>query len=172
MIRRGGALLVALAGLVAAACSIEEDRDREAFRSWGDGQFCGGIAGIPCPAGSSCIDDPSDDCSPKTGGADCSGICVGPPTCGGFANLGCPRKRQVCVDDPSDDCDPDDGGADCSGICILPVACGGIAGIPCAEGFICEDDPRDDCDPNDGGADCGGLCVPDPYACVGDLCEF
>ncbi|MBL8942899.1 MAG: hypothetical protein JNK45_07125, partial [Myxococcales bacterium] len=99
-------------------------------------------------------------------------ICVGPPTCGGFANLGCPRKRQVCVDDPSDDCDPGNGGADCSGICILPVACGGIAGIPCAEGFICEDDPRDDCYPDDGGADCGGLCVPDPYACVGDLCEF
>ena len=26
--------------------------------------FCGGIAGIPCPEGYSCIDDPSDSCDP------------------------------------------------------------------------------------------------------------
>lgn len=38
--------------------------------------FCGGIAGIPCPDGQACIDDPSDDCDPKRGGADCGGICV------------------------------------------------------------------------------------------------
>ncbi|HEY6559177.1 MAG TPA: hypothetical protein VI072_17960 [Polyangiaceae bacterium] len=39
--------------------------------------FCGGIAGIPCPEGQQCIDDPSDDCDPLKGGADCGGICVG-----------------------------------------------------------------------------------------------
>lgn len=39
--------------------------------------FCGGIANIPCPTGESCIDDPSDDCDPQQGGADCGGICVG-----------------------------------------------------------------------------------------------
>jgi hypothetical protein len=39
-------------------------------------QMCGGIAAIPCPPGKKCIDDPSDDCDPATGGADCSGICV------------------------------------------------------------------------------------------------
>jgi hypothetical protein len=39
-------------------------------------QFCGGIAAFPCPGEGTCIDDPSDDCSPKTGGSDCSGICV------------------------------------------------------------------------------------------------
>ncbi len=38
-------------------------------------QACGGIAGIPCPAGKTCVDDPSDDCDPKRGGADCPGIC-------------------------------------------------------------------------------------------------
>ncbi|HEY6556818.1 MAG TPA: hypothetical protein VI072_06080 [Polyangiaceae bacterium] len=41
-------------------------------------QFCGGIAGIPCPGSGRCVDDPSDDCDPKTGGADCSGMCVCP----------------------------------------------------------------------------------------------
>jgi hypothetical protein len=42
-------------------------------------QFCGGIAGIPChEAGEVCIDDPTDDCDPKNGGADCGGICKTP----------------------------------------------------------------------------------------------
>ncbi len=39
-------------------------------------QMCGGIAGIPCSSGKVCIDDPTDDCDPDKGGADCSGICV------------------------------------------------------------------------------------------------
>ena len=42
----------------------------------GGGQFCGGIAGIPCPEGFTCVDNPRDNCDPKTGGADCGGICV------------------------------------------------------------------------------------------------
>ena len=39
-------------------------------------QFCGGIAGIPCPSAFVCVDDPRDDCNPLTGGADCGGICI------------------------------------------------------------------------------------------------
>jgi hypothetical protein len=38
-------------------------------------QACGGIAGIKCPDGLTCVDDPSDNCDPTQGGADCSGIC-------------------------------------------------------------------------------------------------
>jgi hypothetical protein len=41
-------------------------------------RLCGGIAGIPCPGAARCIDNPRDDCDPKQGGADCSGICVCP----------------------------------------------------------------------------------------------
>jgi hypothetical protein len=37
---------------------------------------CGGIAAFPCPTGFSCVDDPRDSCDPKTGGADCGGICL------------------------------------------------------------------------------------------------
>lgn len=44
--------------------------------------FCGGIAGVPCPAGQSCEDDPNDGCDPKAGGADCGGICVTAEACG------------------------------------------------------------------------------------------
>jgi hypothetical protein len=41
-----------------------------------DNQFCGGIAGIQCPAGLKCVDNPADSCDPASGGADCGGICV------------------------------------------------------------------------------------------------
>jgi hypothetical protein len=36
---------------------------------------CGGFAGIMCPMGMICMDDPSDDCDPNRNGADCIGIC-------------------------------------------------------------------------------------------------
>jgi hypothetical protein len=39
------------------------------------GQFCGGFAGIACPEGYACVDDPNDTCDPQQGGADCGGIC-------------------------------------------------------------------------------------------------
>jgi len=39
-------------------------------------QVCGGIAGTPCPENQTCVDDPSDDCDPAKGGADCIGICT------------------------------------------------------------------------------------------------
>jgi hypothetical protein len=41
----------------------------------GEGPFCGGIAGIACPGAGVCLDDPSDDCDPRAGGADCGGVC-------------------------------------------------------------------------------------------------
>ena len=37
---------------------------------------CGGFAGLLCPEGLICVDDPSDDCDPARGGADCIGVCV------------------------------------------------------------------------------------------------
>lgn len=36
---------------------------------------CGGLAGLPCDDGTTCQDDPSDDCDPDAGGADCLGLC-------------------------------------------------------------------------------------------------
>ena len=43
------------------------------------GQFCGGIAGIPCPEGFVCKDVPGDGCDPLHGGADCPGRCKRQP---------------------------------------------------------------------------------------------
>jgi hypothetical protein len=60
-------------------------------------QSCGGIAGIGCPEGQHCVDDPSDDCDSAKGGADCIGICVGAgeTVCGTIRGLTCP-KGQYC----------------------------------------------------------------------------
>lgn len=40
---------------------------------------CGGIAGIVCPDGLQCVDDPNDSCDPKNHGSDCGGICTDAP---------------------------------------------------------------------------------------------
>ncbi|RSL73850.1 hypothetical protein CEP54_000231 [Fusarium duplospermum] len=37
---------------------------------------CGGFIGKKCPKGLWCYDDPTDDCDPENGGADCIGICL------------------------------------------------------------------------------------------------
>jgi len=117
--------------------------------------FCGGIANIQCPDGEQCIDDPSDNCDPKNGGADCGGICVAKNTfCGGIAGIPCPDGEQ-CIDDPSDDCDPKNGGADCGGICVAET--NPCAAVLCKVGTQCI---------NKGGV---AVCVPvqtDPCATV------
>jgi hypothetical protein len=55
---------------VAARAGISVDHQGECAS-----HMCGGIAGMPCPAGMHCVDDPSDSCDPAHGGRDCSGIC-------------------------------------------------------------------------------------------------
>ena len=39
-------------------------------------EFCGGFGGFVCAADKICVDDPSDECDPHDGGADCGGVCV------------------------------------------------------------------------------------------------
>jgi len=46
--------------------------------------ICGGLAGTLCPDTLTCVDDPNDSCNPKSGGADCIGMCqpiVAQPEC-------------------------------------------------------------------------------------------
>ena len=136
--------------------------------------FCGGIAGIPCPAGATCIDDPRDSCDPAMGGADCGGICVFPMT--DPTPEVCPPGF-VVVDDETDDCNPDCGDLDCRLICVATneMICEGFGGFRC-------DDPAypdcgellDGCDTDCGGADCAGWCVDltlhPPVPCDEDDC--
>lgn len=68
-------------GTTAVACapgSPDEPGDESAGESEaGASLSCGGFAGIQCPAGKVCVDDPTDSCDPDNGGADCGGVCRG-----------------------------------------------------------------------------------------------
>jgi hypothetical protein len=114
---------------------------------------CGGVGGIPCPPGLTCVDAPNDDCDPNVG-ADCPGVCrreEKPLECAGFIGAGCPDGYE-CIDSP-DECDPNNGGADCPGFC-RPLPGNGCAsdadcvviGAPCQ---MCADGtaacPRSSC---------------------------
>lgn len=55
---------------VLAGCASDVGSGTEELR-----QTCGGFAGIACPSGFECVDDPHDGCDPDLGGADCGGIC-------------------------------------------------------------------------------------------------
>jgi hypothetical protein len=68
-------VLVAGIALLGSACSPTADASSQTAALAQDGEFCGGIAGIPCAEGSTCADDPNDQCDPNQGGADCGGIC-------------------------------------------------------------------------------------------------
>ena len=70
-LRLGLSAVVVAAGLAGTAALLSP----ATHAAPGGGQFCGGIAGIPCPEGFVCVDKPGDGCNPKTGGADCAGVC-------------------------------------------------------------------------------------------------
>ena len=79
----GGLVAAVLAALTAPEATSGRGKHDKSRQSRADDiptpagrRFCGGIAGILCPKGFVCVDDPRDDCDPRHGGADCSGICV------------------------------------------------------------------------------------------------
>lgn len=76
---------LSVSAIAAAACQSApvppgEEPGSEALQHGPSRYFCGGFAGIQCPPGYVCEDDPNDDCDPEAGGADCGGICVGVPS--------------------------------------------------------------------------------------------
>ncbi len=74
---------------------------------------CGGFAGLPCPDGLVCVDNPADSCDPASGGADCGGMCVEPlQHCGGFTGLLC-DEGEYCHFELDQTC----GFADQTGVC-------------------------------------------------------
>ena len=72
-------VLVAGAILVGSACTPTAAASESSNDPQEKAVFCGGFAGIPCAEGYVCVDDPSDDCDPNQGGADCGGICQKEP---------------------------------------------------------------------------------------------
>lgn len=118
-------------------------------------QSCGGFTGTACSDDTLiCIDDPSDDCDPAKGGADCIGICVS--SCGGFTPApqpGCPDGT-ICIDNPNTpDCLL---AADCPGVCSPLPLCKLSDGSGCPDGYSCTIDEAVACDNN---LDCPGKCA-------------
>lgn len=103
--------------------------------------FCGGIAAFECPGAGTCVDDPTDDCDPENGGADCGGVCE----CSGVLLLCAPgtifdESPDVCACVPGEpEIDP-------------------CATVRCAAGTHCE--------VLDGSA----VCAPDENPCAAVLC--
>lgn len=75
-VEAGGMLLRAQEVIVLDIASSSLSSASSTESTGGNNTMCGGIAGIPCETGQTCIDDPADGCDPAAGGADCSGICV------------------------------------------------------------------------------------------------
>jgi hypothetical protein len=126
---------------------------------------CGGIAGLQCPTGQRCVDNPRDNCDPNNGGADCGGVCVGTPSQPQDAGHDAGTTQQPdggpmcykCVDDPNG-CSM---AVDCPGICVVDKdtirSCGGKVVNPyfCETGEVCIDHPYG-----------GSMAVDHPGICI------
>ncbi len=159
-------LLPMSALLFFAGCASDVVSHEEALR-----QRCGGFAGIACPEGYACMDDPRDSCDPANGGADCGGICrrerrtrcdYNQP---GVSYVGqsveeCSTIRFVCAEGQeyfADDC-----GCGCR---ETASACTSI-GL-CVEGYTW-DDASCDCVPT--GTPCGGIYCAQGEVCCNESC--
>lgn len=99
--------LMVFAALTLSACGVESAVDafdsESALRGGPNAaQSCGGFAGLVCPDGYECVDDPSDSCDPDAGGADCIGTCQkvrGGGGGGGGNGGGCDHKRNQYLGD-------------------------------------------------------------------------
>eukprot|EP00808_Paulinella_micropora_P007942 g51399.t1 len=98
--------------------------------------FCGGIVGIACPdIDLTCVDDPTDDCDPANGGADCGGICA--QEC---------NNRSNCTQDPWEK-----NFCNTHGFCDFAPCLDGACEDPA---LTCVDDVNDHCQ----GDNCPKLC--------------
>eukprot|EP01083_Nonionella_stella_P065844 172872_1 len=117
--------------------------------------LCGGVAGIACEGGFYCVDDPSDDCDPANGGADCGGICVSE----GDSCDGCSGDRTALCACAL--CDDDSG--DSYGCCGCVWASDGEGEVSCNGAITSKEDVCPDV------VDC--ICTEeyDPYCCDGTV---
>jgi hypothetical protein len=112
--------------------------------------FCGGIAGFPCPGGGTCIDDPSDDCDPDRGGADCGGLCV-------CDVVGTCKEGYVWNSSPEVcGCEPQPNPCAVT-LCAPNTRCEVIGGEPV-------------CVPSGGGEPCGNVTCPQGQVCCNASC--
>lgn len=162
-----GIMALGVSAIALAACNIEVEETEDVGAVQQDAKekiFCGGFAGIACPADMRCVDDPHDDCDPDKGGADCGGICRpggGPKTCNVHSNNDdkqyvaegdtCAVIRFFCA--PGMEAFFDDCGCGCQ-----PLPGEECNGVVCGEGESC-------CNYS-----CS-ICVPEGGFCTQQFCE-
>ena len=182
-----------LLGALAAGAVTLAMRQRGSAQVSTPGGMCGGLAGLPCPEGFACIEDPSDSCDPATGGADCSGVCLpiddhNPcaailciegttccPQCGGTCIPDyIPCSEDLCVSEPCNEtmCGP--GEYCCNESCSL---CVGLGQVCTDEYCLPAPPPGEAC----GSSVCGpgeyccnescGICAPLGGGCIELFCE-
>jgi hypothetical protein len=176
----GAALFAALAPPERAPTRRKKRKPKResAKRHGGDNarRLCGGIAGIACPSGFVCVDDPRDDCDPERGGADCGGVCVpvGKELCDGLlcgpghycCDAGCRRCLPVgeaCAADPCPP-DPPDGQPCGDAVCGEgEYCCAEHCSLCVPRGETCRDVL---CPKEPDGEWCGGTrCGPEEFCC-------
>ena len=147
----GASLLAALVAPQAAGRGKKRSaRGESQRRGHGARGRCGGFTGKPCPRGLVCVDDPTDDCDPDDGGADCGGICV-------------PRRRDPCERIRCAEgtrCCPR-----CGGLCLA-------RDIPCT-GEVCRREPCSETVCGPGEFCCNescSRCAPLGGACTDEVC--
>jgi hypothetical protein len=129
--------------------------------------MCGGFAGIPCPGAAECVDDPSDDCDPEQGGADCGGLCE----CNSIG---------LCIDGYRWDSSPNV--CDCvptydpciAALCPTGTNCISVSGEPVCVPLPPEGEPCGDTMCDAGMVCCNascGICTPPDGACIQIACE-
>ena len=148
-----------------SVCEVQADGTAACVPS---GPFCGGIAGFPCEGAAECIDDPTDDCDPNMGGADCSGVCVcevigvceqglvwdeSPEVCGCVPEVPDENPCAVTLCPVGTTCVLELGQAWC--VSDGTLECGNSV---CAEGNVC-------CNPS-----CG-ICTPPGGVCIQIACD-
>ena len=138
-------------------------------------QPCGGIAGLPCPKGFVCVDDPRDDCDPEAGGADCIGICMKKAT-DPCATIRC-RQGTTCCPQCGGICIPN--GIRCSTVLCTREACNQVV---CGPGEYCCNESCSICAPLGGactdqfcgppgqGVPCGPTICPVGQVCCNESC--
>ena len=159
--------LAGLAGMALGLLGFGRARAQSEGAADFTGMFCGGFAGVSCPVGYICVDDPSDNCDPESGGADCGGVCVRADASEPCAAILCIAGSYCCNA--------------CGGICVpIGTTCSEdlCAGEPCnqtvcASGEYCCNYSCSICAPIGGGCTeqfcgepCGdGVCGPEEHCC-------
>jgi hypothetical protein len=129
-------------------CQLNEQGGAECVLG---GPFCDGIAAVQCPGIGECIDDPTDNCDPTSGGADCGGVCICAQTASCPPGTAFDESTKICDCATAEDPNP-------------------CATVLCREGTRCELHQGEPTCISDGSQDCGPAICSEGSVCCNFSC--